>query len=86
MNAFRCRVEGCNYTDSPWLSTNYSNKNACYRYNATVTDLDIKCSQVNIDVDDINSLDTCDQWMYDTSMFKSTIVSDVCTLLIENGN
>ena len=77
---FRCMVQGCdNDTDFSW--SNYSSehdlKDGCYRYNLTVTDSILHCDPRNISSIEPALLEKCDQWMYDTSTFESTIFTEV---------
>ena len=78
----RCLVDGCaNGTDIPW--NNFTSivdlKDSCYRFNFTVTDPDQHCHPQNISHIESSLLEKCDAWTYDTSIFESTIFTDVTT-------
>ena len=75
-HSFRCKIDGCNDTESIWPGIGSGSTTACYRYNTT--DPNLLCRAPNLDIDDVNDLEKCDQWTYDTSIFESTIVTDVC--------
>jgi len=79
---FRCLVDGCaNGTDIPWnnfTSTGYF-RDSCYRFNFPVTDPDQHCHPQNISHIEESLLKKCDAWTYDTSIFESTIFTDVTT-------
>ena len=77
-------VQGCgNDTDFSWsnYSSEHDMKDGCYRYNLTVTDPILHCDPHNISSIEPALLDKCDQWMYDTSTFESTIFTEVIPAL-----
>jgi len=72
---YRCSVEQCANSTIPWLDTNFTKKDQCYRYNASVTDLDVLCQPIDAHADP-QFLEACHHWMYSNSTFGSTIVSE----------
>jgi len=80
---YHCFLEDCVNTTSsiasPWLNENSSLvEDVCYRYNRNITDPDKHCKPHFIDprAHDGDLLEKCNSWTYDTSIFKSTIVTD----------
>jgi hypothetical protein len=90
----RCYIENCDadYSASetnqfcpiwlnntiPWNDDN-NNPDQCQRYNYTWTNVE-ECQAPGAQMD---SEITCDRWVYDTSQFQSTIVSDVSSRKIQ---
>ena len=52
----------------------------CYQYNHTWTNVD-ECLAGDSSIDD-NQVEKCDRWVYDTSVFQSTLVTEVPTIKI----
>ena len=72
-------MEGCQNATATELQTTWLNKsslneqqNACFRYNQT----DTQCQPYEADETNSTAVLKCDQWLYDTSMFESTIVTE----------
>ena len=58
----------------PWNDPNKQTRQ-CYRFNYTWADFN-ECNDSNIQIDS-NQTVKCDQWVYDKSIFQSTIVTEV---------
>lgn len=86
---YRCFVEGCdadysvssesNHFFTPWLNNTIPWKedntpDQCNRYNYTWTNLE-ECQQPDAPTDP-TMIVGCDHWIYDTSLFQSTIVTE----------
>ena len=67
---------------------NASRQDACYRYNKNLTDDDVYCQPYykHSDANDSSLLEKCHSWDYDTSVFESTIVTDVITMSKSSQN
>lgn len=88
----RCFIEGCdadvskqpNNFYTPWLNNTIpwtvdNTPDQCNRYNHTWTSLE-ECQQPGTPIDP-EMIAECDNWIYDTSLFESTIVTEVCLLI-----
>ena len=82
----RCYIDGCENRTSidfqpSWLNNTipWDDDNLfiaqCFRYNRTWSDPD----ECQLNIDDDYSLQECNEWIYDESVFHSTIVTQVWT-------